>query len=956
MRLSIPFTAAILLLTGLVATDAPGQPAPAASVSQTFDDRALLPFDPAVRRATLPNGFTYYIRQNGRPARRVSLRLAVKAGSLHEADDQQGLAHFLEHMAFNGTEHFPPGELVSFFERTGARLGPHVNAYTSFDETVYMLDLPTDDPAVVAKGLLAMADVAGGLTLDPVQVDKERGVVIEEWRGRLGAGSRIRDQQIPVLYHGSRYADRLPIGKPEILRTAPTERLRAFYDAWYRPERMALIVVGDVETAAMERAIHSSFEGLKARGTAAAAPDTTVPLHADLLLNVAADPEMTRSSITLVRKRPRDVEDRVGHYRRHLTQRLLELVVNERFDELGRRPDARFLRAGADAGGLSPDIATFTLRASVEDGRIAGALSALAIEAARLREHGVTASEVDRARKWLAASYERAYTERDKSESQSFAQEYLSHFLEQEPAPGIEFENRLAQQALPGITPADVTALARELLGPDGRVVLAVSPRKSGVQVPTEADLRTALSSAEAVAVTAWSDTTTGSSLMEETPAPGSVESTRQIAGLGVTVVRFANGVEAWLKPTDFKNDQVLFTLYGQGGSSLAGEEDMAGASLSPGYVNLSGIGGMKALDLQRRLAGRFASATPFIGRSTHGISGSASPADFETALQLLYHGFTAPGDDPEAFALMKRQLESRVANRGQDPEQVFGERVEQINSSRHFTSEPLTTERVAALDRGKMLAYYRARFSNAADFTMFVVGAFDIETTVPLLARYVGSLPSTGKRSSRFKDLGIRFPAKVERERITLGREPRSRAIVSFFADPPADAGVEEQLSAATTVLEMALRDILREELGQTYTVRVGSSQSLPQRGNGHVAVSFGAAPENVDAMIDRVLQEVKRLQQEGPSADLTSRAKESARRGHEVSLTQNAYWLRRLQSAHLAGLDPAEILKRADRIDAVTPAGVQEMFRKYFPLDRYTVVTLVPAEATARPGTPGI
>jgi zinc protease len=921
------------------------QPQPRAAAQLNVQD--LIPFDPVVRTGTLPNGLKYYIRRNSRPAKRVSLRLAVKAGSLYEADDQQGLAHLIEHMAFNGSAHFKPGELVSYFESTGARLGPHVNAYTSFDETVYMLDLPTDKPEIVAKGFTALADFAGGLSLDPEQVDKERGVVIEEWRGGLGASSRIRDKQIPVLFHNSRYAERLPIGKPDILRTAPAARLRAFYDTWYRPDRIAVVAVGDIDVAETQRLIDANFSPLTARAPAAAPPDSTVPLHQELLSNVVTDPEVTRSSVQILRKRPRDASLHVGEYRRDLIERMIEQILNDRFEEISRRADATFLGAGGGDDTLSPGVAAFTMAATVEDGRIADGLSALVLEAKRVREYGFSESEVVRARKWMLAFYEQAYNERDKGESGSYAREYVSHFLEAEPSPGIEYEYRLAQQFLPGVTAKEVSAMADRLLSDGSRVILAVSPQKPGITVPTSADLEATLAASEKAAVTPWTDASTTRELMEKKPDPAPVVSRRELPAIGVTIVKFANGVEAWLKPTDFKNDQVVFSMYAPGGSSLAPPEDFVEASLATTYVGLSGAGGLKALDLEKVLAGKLASASPFIALSSHGFSGSSTPADLETALQLLYEKTTAPGDDADAFALMKRQLESAVANRGQSPGQVFNEKLAEVNESNHYTTRPLTTERVAALNRSKMIAFYRARFSNAADFTMFVVGAFKTDEAIPLLARYVGSLPSSGARISQFKDVGLHFPAAIARERVEKGREPRSQTVISFFADPPIDANERESISAATTVLETALRDVLREDLGQTYTVSVGLSQPLPQRGAGHVEITFGAAPENMTSMTERVMQEIKKFQQEGPSADLTSRAKEAARRTYETSLRQNGYWLQRLQSAHMLGTNPEDILHRTERIDAITPDLVKATFNKYFPMDRYTVVTLLPAPA---------
>jgi zinc protease len=945
----IPFRrvgAALALFIGLAAADplwAQSQPAgTAAAAALAPTDK--LPFDPAVTTGTLPNGLTYFIRRNTRPEKRVSLQLAVKAGSVDEEDDQQGLAHFVEHMAFNGSRHFKPGELISTFESTGARLGPHVNAYTGFDETVFMFTLPTDREGIVLKGIQALSDFAGGLTLDPVEIDKERGVVIEEWRGGLGAASRLRDQQIPVLYYKSKYAERLPIGKPEVLRSFTPDRLRAFYTKWYRPDRMGLVIVGDVEPAVMESMIRAEFAGLAK--IASTAPDRVyeVPLQPELLIKVATDPEAQRSSVSLVRKKVREPQDRVADYRRDLVHRLVFQMINDRFDELSRKPDAQFLGAGADESRLSPTVATFSMSATVEDGKLAAGLSTLAIESNRIKEFGFGAAELERARKWMLASYERAYSERDKTESGSYAQEYVNYFLEGEPSPGIDVEYRIAKSMLPAITAAEVGDAARRLFSDESRVILAVSPQRAGVAVATDTQLRDALKAADATAVTAWNDAAGSAVLMEHVPEPGPVADRRTIPELGVTIVHFSNGVEAWFKPTDFKNDQVLFSLTASGGASLAPPPLYPEATLAPAIVELSGVGGHTAVDLQKLLAGKIAAATPFVSASSHGISGSSTPANLETALQLLNLSFTAPGNDPQAFVLIRRQLEASYANRDNNPGLLFREKVSQVNSNNHFTSQPLTLARIAKLDPAAMMSFYKERFSNAADFTFFVVGAFDLQTAVPLVARYVGSLPSTGKPASRFADLGITFPTSIERAVVEKGREPRAQTVLSFFADPPIEETEQTRVAAAADVIEIALRDILREEMGETYNVSAGLSQPLPQRGAGHISINFGASPENIDPMIDRTLQEVKRLQQEGPSQDLVTRAKETARREHETALKQNGFWLGRLQSAKLLGRDPVLILKREERIDALTAANIQAAFRTYFPTDRFTVVTLMP------------
>jgi zinc protease len=941
------FRTACLLTIGILALStarAWTQAAPQAAAPD-LTPTAVIPFDPAVTMGTLPNGLRYYVRKNARPEKRLMLQLAVKAGSVDETDKQQGLAHFLEHMGFNGSKHFPKaGDLISTFEAVGARLGPHVNAQTGFDDTIYMFTLPTDKPEIVEKGFQALADFAGGMSLDPSEIEKERGVVIEEWRGGLGAGSRLRDQQIPVLFYQSKYAERLPIGKPEILKSFPPEELRAFYTKWYRPDRMALVAVGDVDPATLEGLVKKEF-GVLAK-PASAPPDRNypMPLPADVLVKMATDPEATQSSVSIVRKRAAEPQGHVADYRRSLVASMAYEMLNERFDEISRKPDAPFLGAGAYGGNLTPTVATFTLGASVQEGKIEAGLVALEVEANRVEQHGFAAGELDRAKKWMLASYDRAYAERDKTESGSYVQEYINHFLEQEPSPGIAYEQKLVHALVPTITGADVTAAAKSMFADNSRVILAVSPQKADVKVPSDAQLKAAITTADKVAVTPWTDTASNAALIDRAPDAGKVINRREIPELGVTVVRFSNGVEGWLKSTDFKNDQVIFSLTASGGSSLATPEKFIEAQLATGQAELSGAGGHRAIDLPKLTAGKIASASPFVSLSTHGIQGSSTPANIETALQLLYIKFTAPGDEDEAFALIKRQLESSVMNRLSSPSAVFSDKLGEVNTMAHYTSRPLTVDRIRSLDRAAMVSFYKERFSNAADFTFFMVGAFKVDEVLPLLSTYVGGLPSTGKAVSRYKDVGIAFPSATVRATVEKGKEPKSSTVISFAADPPIEEHEQTRVEAATDVLEIALRDILREELGETYTVSVRLAQSPPQRGGGHIEVAFTASPDNVDKMIARVQQEVARLQKEGPSQDLTTRAKESARLEYQTAMKQNGFWLGRLQSAKMLDRDPLLILSRPQRIDAVTPDVLHEMFKKYFPMDRYTVVTLKP------------
>ena len=905
-------------------------------------DQSDLKPEPGVRFGKLPNGLRYAVMANSEPKGRASLRLLVNAGSLQEEEDQRGIAHFLEHMAFNGSTNFKPGELVAFLESIGARFGPHVNASTSFDETIYMLDVPTDREGYVDKGLLALRDFAGGASLTSEEIDKERGVVLEEWRGRLGAGSRVTDQQLPILFAGSRYADRLPIGLPDTLRTFPHERLRDFYRTWYRADRMAVIVAGDLPLDEAERLVRQRFSDLAT--PTAPAPDVSrvVPPHTDTLYKMVTDSEAQRWSVTAAFKSTPEPDGTVGAYRRSIVRGLALSMLNQRLSEIARRPDAPFLSADAGASGLGRALAIFELSAEVPAGKTAQGLDAVVREARRAQQFGFTAPELDRARQALLAGYEQAFNERGNAESPSLANELVRHVLQREPAPGIAYEFALVRGFLPGITAADLTAEMRKLVRDDSRVVLGVSPAVPNA--PTDDTLRTALAAAFTGEVTPWSDGLAGRALVATSPARGRVTGRREVPAVGVTVLTLSNGMEVWLKPTTFKADQVVFSAYAYGGGSLASEADYSEAALAPALVAMGGLGGLTPVDLEKVLAGRIASASPDIDSHTHGVSGSSTPKDLETALQLVYLTFTAPGLTDEGFGLLQRRFGAMLENQRQSPRYLFGEKVRELTTSGHYSAKSLSVADVQALDLQVMRRDYAARFGNAADFTFFMVGAFDEATVVPMVEQWLASLPSTGPRRTAFRDMGMTFPKGIERALVTKGKEPASQNAIAFFADTGLNELEMHRARAASTLVGMRLRDILREQLGGTYGVGVNYGNTAPQKGYGTMTVSFGSAPDRVETLQRAVLDEVTRLRTEGPSADDLQKVQEMERRELETSATQNQYWLGSLQTVHMLGWDAATIARRVERTNALTVPILHETIKRYFPLDRYVVVTLKP------------
>jgi zinc protease len=945
-----------LLLIALAAPTLPAraaddQPKPLTKAMAALGDS--LPLDAEVKIGKLPNGMTYYIRKNGWPEKRVAIRLAVNAGSVLEDDDQQGFAHLLEHMLFNGTEHFKPGELVRYLESIGSRFGPDLNAYTSFDETVYMLDVPTDQDTLVDKAFLVMSDYAGRATLSDEEINKERGVVLEEWRLGQGADERMARKEYPIMYHGSRYASRLPIGVPEVIQHTPPQRIRDFYQKWYRPERMALVVVGDVDPAKVEEQIRSQFADIPASSQLAELPEYEIPPHEGTLYSIASDPEARYSSIQILYKHPAAEQKIVADYRRSIIQGLIVAMLGQRLDEISKLPNAPFINAYGYFGGMSRTVDTFNLFATVQDGGLARGLETLLTEAERLTRHGFGAAELERAKADVRASYERMYREADKTENSSFAREYVSHFLNGEPIPGLRAEYEYMVQFLPGISLEEVQSVMRTRIHEDNRVIVVESPEKPGLQVPSQADLEAVVANASKKDVAAWVDETPDRPLMGKKPKAGKITGRRTIDAIGVTVLTLSNGMEVWLKPTDFKHDQVLLAATATGGASIAEPAEYLEARYATSIVGEGGIGGFKPVELDKLLAGKLVGGAPSITNYWHGFSGSASPVDLETALQLTYLTFTEPTHRPEAWGVWKSRVKADLANRASDPNSAFGDSVQAVNFMNHYMVRPVTPADVDALDAARAIAFYKDRYGNAADFTFYVIGAFDPGTIEPMIEQYLASLPSKGKPSSKYVDRGYRFTPSSRKVTVRKGIEPKSRTTLSFFAD----AGIDEmewyRLNMATNILQIRLREILREEQGGTYSVSVNPAHSQPYLPLGLISIGFGSAPENVDKMVAAVLAEIEKLKAEGPAAEDIQKVSEMDRRGLERSEKQNGYWVGALQMANRMKWDPARIASYRERAGSLTAENLQATFRKYFPMDRYTLVSLFPEKDVATPGS---
>ena len=717
---------------------------PAVAQLPTLD--TPLPVDPDVTMGVLDNGLRYYIRVNTRPESRAELRLVVDAGSVLEDDDQLGLAHFVEHMAFNGTEHYPKQELVEYLERIGMRFGPDINATTSFDETLYMLTVPTDTLAVFNEAFQILEDWAHLVSFDDDEIDRERGVVIEEWRLGRGADARMRDRQFPVLFRDSRYAARMPIGDPELLATFPYDAARRYYRDWYRPDLMAVIAVGDFDPAHVENLIRQHFAHIAPATDPRLRTVFEVPGHSETLVTIAQDAEATNSAVSVYFKQALREVGTVGAYRQGIVERLYNGMLNNRFFEITQSPDAPFLGASSGQGRLVRSGEVYFLGAAVQEGGIVRGLDGLLTEAERVSRFGFTSSELERVKANLLRGMELAFAEREKTDSGVYASEYVRAFLEGEAVPGISFEHELYQAFMPNIILDEIDRLAGEWLVEENRVVLANAPEKEDVPVPGAAALLAVFEDVEQLDIAAYEDGATDAPLVAEPPTPSLVVSEEHVEEIGVTIWELANGVRVLLKPTDFQADQILFRATSPGGHSLVEDEQYVAAATATAVVGQGGVGEFSLVDLQKALAGKAVRVTPTMSATAEGMSGGASPQDLETMFQLIYLYFTAPREDEMAFRAFMQRVRANVENRGADPGSVFQDTVAVTLAQHHVRARPFTLAILEEMSLEASLAVYDDRFADAGDFTFVFAGNFEADSIRPLVETYLGGLPSTGR------------------------------------------------------------------------------------------------------------------------------------------------------------------------------------------------------------------
>lgn len=883
--------------------------------------------------------------KNAEPKNRAQLRLMVKAGSILETDAQQGLAHFMEHMNFNGTKNFPKNELVNFLQKSGVRFGADLNAYTSFDETVYMLPVPTDSIEVFKKGLQILEDWAHNATLDPSEIDKERGVVLEESRTGKGANARMRDKFFPVILNNSLYAKRLPIGKDSILKNFKYEVLNQFHKDFYRPDLEGVAVVGDIDVDMVEKMIIEKFGTIQNPANEKERTKFTIPLSGGTDVAIVTDPEQPYTIIQVMSKQPKRKDVTYQDRRDGMVRSLFNQMLSARIQELTQKAEPPFLFGNASYGGFLGGVGNldaFTSIAVAKSGNVEKALVAVLEENEKAKKFGFTASELGRAKTDYMVSQEKSFKEKDKTNSEQIVGGLVGAFIEDENLTSPDFSFDFTKKYLEGVKLEEVNALSNSLITTENRAVILLAPEKDKATLPTETQLREWLNSA-GKNVTAYVDNTINKPLIAKLPTGSKVILTKKIPEIGVTELTFANGVRAILKPTDFKNDEILIGAYSNGGTNLYSDKEADNASLSSTIASMGGLGEFSAVNLQKMMSGKVAQISPYVTETSENINGSTNPKDLELALQLIYSDFTQPRFDADVIkgfvANVSNFLESQ--QKTLTPEKVYNDTLSMILSNYAPRNFPMTAERFNKIDAKRAFEIYKERYADASDFTFLFVGNFKNEEIKPLLEKYLGGLPSI-KRKETFKDLGIRAPKGKIEKTLYKGTESKARVTMVWSGDYLPTPDNETQVEALSEVLEIKLIEKLREEESGVYGVGVSGSVSKIPAKRYSFKIAFQCAPENVEKLVNRTMAEIKKVKESGAEQTDIDKFKAETKRQTETQLRENGFWLGYLQGQYQDNEDLKEVLKENEMLKKVTVETTKMAAKKYFAENMIKVILL--------------
>jgi zinc protease len=885
-----------------------------------------------IKTGILENGLTYYVMENARPEKRAELMLLVNAGSILEEDHQQGIAHFTEHMAFNGTKRFPKQELVNYLESIGLKFGPDLNAFTSFDMTVYMLQVPSDEKDKFDTGLMILEDWAHNLSMDNEEIDKERGVVLEELRIGKGARERMLNKKLPVYLKDSKYANRLPIGKEEILKTFDYSSAKDFYKDWYRPDLMAIVAVGDFNGEEVVQQIKTQFSNIPKVENSKERKEFSVPIDDISSYLVITDPEATSSSVGISYKFPKpNSENIIDEFKNSILINMMTQMFNNRLSELTQNPQSSLIYGYNYRGSWVRTIDGFNVGAGVKPGMVLNGLEEILTELERIKQFGFTESEFDRQKKSILKSIETQFNEKDKQDSDKLRWEFLELFFENKIILGIEKEYELAQHIIPNLKVSDLNKYIEQIKESNCRVITADCPDKKGVINPTDDELKQVDLSIKTKEIFPYEDDVIDSPLLSEIPPQREIIdfiNHKEIDGMEFIL---ENGVRVIIKPTDFKNDEILFEASSPGGSSLVSNNDFISAKYASDIISESGIGEFSKIELKKYLSGKQVSVSPYINELTEGFSGSTSVDDVETMFQLIYQYFHSPRKDIDAFTAYIENMKGMVENRSARPENVYRDSISVIMNNRHFRAKPVSTQLLDEVNINTAFNVYKDRFSDASDFTFIFVGSINPQTFIPLVQTYLGNLPSKN-RSENWKDVGIRYPQGNIEKIINRGIEEKSSVQIRYSGKFDWNRDNRYIFKTLTSSFMIKLREILREDMGGTYGVYVGGYPDFEPIEAFQSIIAFGCGPENVEPMVNEVFKQIENLKKEGLDQTYLDKVLEADKVEYEKNLKENSYWLNVISSYNHYGEPLSQILEREELYKLITNENIIKGANMYF------------------------
>lgn len=862
---------------------------------QKYDLNAFPPYDPAVKTGELPNGMKYYIRSNKLPENLGNFYLVINAGAIQEEDDQDGLAHFTEHMAFNGTKNFPGKSIINYLATIGVKFGRNLNAGTGVEQTTYRItSVPLRRESTLDSVLLILHDWAHYLSFDSLEIEAERGVIREEWRMYGSAGERMNRKLLPVIYKDSKYARRNVIGDTAVINNFRHQTIKNFYRNWYRPDLQALVIVGDFDAAAMESKVVKLFSNIPRAENPVPREKFSIPDNTDPLIGIATDPENTDTDVTVYYKNDAvpDSAKNLGYMRLRLIQRMINIMFVQRMADLTRRENPPFITAYSRYGSFTRAKDAFFAYATARNNEALRAMEALLTEMDRLKKHGFTSGEIERTKSDVIRSYQSQFAEKDKRKSNELISLNISHFTVNNPNPGIDYEYEFARYMLPGITLEEVNNIVKTYVHQENMVVIVTAPEKEGITTPAEEEIKQVIATIKSKDIEPYADNLSGKKLIEKEPVPGKVVKRRMNKEIGTVEWTLSNGARVVFKPTSFKTDEVLMNAWSIGGYTAADDASLPSAQVTDNVAVESGVGSFSRTELGKMLAGKRINLTPSIGPDRESIFGYFSPQDFETAMQLVYLYFTSPRWNETEYKTWLDKMQNSFINMKAEPRKAFSDSVNVLLNNRNKRYRPTTYEFFDEVSFEKIKAFYHDRFCDASDFIFTFTGNIDPKTVKPFVEKYLASLPVV-KRKDVYVDEGIRPPKnKVVNDFEQENKTPRTSVFIYFHGSSSYTPEQMIVLSALRHILELRYIEAIREEKGGTYSIRVSAFLKRLPEPTYNVSMSFDTDPKMADELKAIVYKELEKLAEKGPEEADLMKTKEYFLKQFKEDMKENNWW----------------------------------------------------------------